>query len=147
MSRGVNRVIIVGNLGKDPEIRYTPSGLAVAKFSLATTENRKSGDQWEEVTEWHNVTLFGKSAEAAQNYLAKGRQVYIEGRIHYDQWEKDGVKHYTTQIIGDKMLLLGTRPDGGDDSAQRSSKASPPPSRMTPEPDYPPDEPEGDLPF
>ncbi|MBM3329526.1 MAG: single-stranded DNA-binding protein, partial [Calditrichaeota bacterium] len=101
MSRGVNKVILIGNLGRDPEISYLPSGMAVAKFSLATSDSRRKGDnEWEEITEWHRITLFGKQAETAGQYLSKGSQAYIEGRIRYGSYERDGIKHNTVDIIG-----------------------------------------------
>src|SRR5687768_965827 len=114
----VNRVILIGNLGKDPEIRYTQSGEPIANFSLATNEawTDKSG-QKQERTEWHRVEIFGKAAQVARDYLAKGRQVYLEGSIRYDEWtDKDGNKKYMTKIRvsgpGSRMVLLGSRGDG-----------------------------------
>lgn len=115
MARGVNKVILLGNLGNDPEVKYTQGGMAIATLSVATTFSRKDKDgNFQEKTEWHRVKLFGKTAEVAGEYLKKGRQVYIEGRIEYGSYEKDGVKHYTTDIIGEDMQMLG----GGD--GQRS---------------------------
>src|SRR5687768_9111078 len=111
MARGINKVILVGNLGNDPETKYTQGGMAITTLSLATTSVRKDKDgNQQEKTEWHRVKLFGKTAEVAGEYLRKGRQVYIEGRIEYGSYEKDGVKHYTTDIIADDMQMLG----GGD---------------------------------
>jgi single-strand DNA-binding protein len=111
MARGINTVILVGNLGNDPEIKYTQGGMAIATLSVATTSVRKDKDgQQIEKTEWHRVKLFGKLGEIAGEYLKKGRQVYIEGRIEYGSYEKDGVKQYTTDIIADEMQMLG----GGD---------------------------------
>ena len=111
MARGVNKVILLGNLGNDPEIKYTQGGMAIGTLSVATTFSRKDKDgNYQEKTEWHRVKLFGKTAEVAGEYLKKGRQVYIEGRIEYGSYEKDGVKHYTTDIIGEDMQMLG----GGD---------------------------------
>jgi len=114
----VNRVILIGNLGKDPEIRYTQAGEPIANFSLATNEawTDKSG-QKQERTEWHRVEIFGKAAQVARDYLAKGRQVYLEGSIRYDEWtDKDGNKKYMTKIRvsgpGSRMVLLGSRGDG-----------------------------------
>lgn len=104
----LNKVMLIGNLGKDPEVRYTASGQAVASFSLATSEKfkSKSGD-WEERTEWHNITLWGKLAEIAGEYLAKGKTVYIEGRLQTRKWQdKNGNDRYTTDIVGDKMQML-----------------------------------------
>ena len=111
MARGVNKVILVGNLGNDPDVKYTQGGMAVTTISLATTSVRKDRDgNTQEKTEWHRVKLFGKLGEIAGEYLKKGRQVYIEGRIEYGSYEKDGVKQYTTDIIADEMQMLG----GGD---------------------------------
>jgi single-strand DNA-binding protein len=118
----LNKVMLIGNLGKDPEVRYTTSGTAVASFSLATTEKfkNKSGD-WEEKTEWHNVTLWGRLAEIAGEYLAKGKTVYIEGRLQTRKWQdKDGRDRYTTEIVGDKMQMLSGKGDGGGRSGGRS---------------------------
>src|SRR5712692_5373684 len=105
----VNKVILVGNLGRDAELRYTPSGAAVSTINMATTEvwNDKSG-QRQEKTEWHRVVLWGKSAETLTEYLVKGKQIYVEGRIQTRQWDdKDGNKRYTTEIRGDRVVLLG----------------------------------------
>lgn len=114
MARGINKVILVGNLGNDPEVKYTQSGMAIATLSLATTSSRKDRDgNQQEKTEWHRVKLFGKLGEIAGEYLRKGRQVYIEGRIEYGSYDKDGVKHYTTDIIADDMQMLGGREEGG----------------------------------
>lgn len=113
MARGVNKVILVGNLGNDPDTRYTQGGMAITTLSLATTSVRKDRDgNQQEKTEWHRVKLFGKLGEIAGEYLRKGRQVYIEGRLEYGSYEKDGVKQYTTDIIADEMQMLG----GGDRS-------------------------------
>lgn len=111
----VNKVILVGNLGRDAELRYTPGGAAVATLNMATTEvwNDKSG-QRQEKTEWHRVVLWGKSAESLAEYLTKGKQIYIEGRLQTRQWDdKDGNKRYTTEIRGDKVVLLGGGSGGG----------------------------------
>lgn len=114
MARGVNKVILMGNLGNDPEVRYTAGGMAICSLSLATTSQRKDKEgQQIEKTEWHRVKLFGKLGEIAGEYLKKGRQVYIEGRIEYGSYEKDGVKHYTTDIVADEMQMLGGR-EGGE---------------------------------
>lgn len=111
----VNKVIIIGNLGRDPEVRYTPSGAAVCNVSIATTRNWKSkdsGDRQEE-TEWHRVVFYDRLAEIAGEYLRKGRPVYVEGRLKTRKWQKDGVDQYTTEIIAEQMQLLGGREDGG----------------------------------
>jgi single-strand DNA-binding protein len=115
----VNKVILIGNLGRDPEIRYTQSGEPIANFTLATNEvwNDKSG-QKQERTEWHRVEVFGKPAQVARDYLSKGRQVYIEGSVRYDEWtDKDGNKRNTTKIRvsgpNSRLVLLGSRGEGG----------------------------------
>lgn len=112
----LNKVMLIGNLGKDPEVRYTGSGQAVASFSLATSErfkNKQSGE-WEEKTEWHRVTLWGKQAEVAGEYLAKGKTVFIEGRLQTRKWtDRDGNEKYTTEIVGERMQMLGGKGDGG----------------------------------
>ena len=110
----LNKVMLIGNLGKDPEVRYTTSGQGVASFSIATTEKykNKSGD-WEEKTEWHNIVLWGKLAEIAKDYLAKGKTVFIEGRLQTRKWQdKDGRDRYTTEIVGDRMQMLSPKGDG-----------------------------------
>ncbi len=148
MARGVNKAILIGHLGQDPELRYSPNGVAVCKLSLATTEKRKSGEgQWEDATEWHRITLFGKTAEAAGEYLQKGRQVYIEGRIHYDSYtDKDGIKRYTTEIIGNQMNMLGGRGDGGGGSTYQPPYESNAAPKSQPD-NQPSNDEEDDLPF
>jgi single-strand DNA-binding protein len=115
MARGVNKVIIVGNLGKDPETRYMPSGSAVTNLSVATTEawkDKQSGDQ-QERTEWHKVAMFGRLAEIAAEYLRKGSQVYIEGKLRTRKWQdKEGKDRYTTEIVADEMQMLGSKGGG-----------------------------------
>jgi single-strand DNA-binding protein len=116
----VNKVILVGNLGRDAELRYTPGGAAVATLNLATTEvwNDKGG-QRQEKTEWHRIVLWGKQAESLQEYLTKGKQIYVEGRLQTRQWDdKDGNKKYTTEIKADRITLLGG--GGGGGGAARS---------------------------
>ncbi|MBE9529002.1 MAG: single-stranded DNA-binding protein [Proteobacteria bacterium] len=112
---GVNKAILVGNLGADPEMRYTPGGLAVANFTLATSENRTNKEGTKETkTEWHKLVAFGKLAEICGEYLHKGKQVYIEGRIQTRNWEdKEGNKRYTTEIVANQMQMLGSRGDSG----------------------------------
>jgi len=109
MARGVNKVIIVGLLGKDPEVRHMPNGGAVTSLSVATSEQWKDKQTGEkrEATEWHNVSIFGKLAEIAAEYLRKGSQVYLEGKLKTDQYEKDGVTKYSTKIIANQMQMLG----------------------------------------
>jgi single-strand DNA-binding protein len=124
-SRGVNKVILIGNLGADPEIRYTTSGTAVANLRLATTETwmDKSGERTER-TEWHRVVLWGKMAESLSEYLVKGKQIYVEGRLQTRQWDdKDGNKRYTTEIRGDRVVLLGSAGGGRGAQAARGEAA------------------------
>ncbi len=112
----VNRVILVGNLGKDAEVRYTPAGAAVSTLSLATTEvwNDKSSGERVERTEWHRVVIWGKTAESLEQYLLKGRQVYVEGKLQTRKWQdRDGNDKYTTEIRSDRIVLLGGRGGGG----------------------------------
>jgi len=113
LARGINRVILVGNLGNDPETKYSQSGMAVTKISLATTSVRKDKDgNIQERTEWHRVTFFGKLGEIAGEYLRKGSQCYVEGSIRYDKYTgQDGVEKYTTDIIADEMQMLGGKPE------------------------------------
>src|SRR6201991_4790418 len=116
MARGINKVIIVGNLGADPETRYTGSGTAITSLRIATSEawtDKQSGEK-QERTEWHRVKLFGKLAEIAGEYLKKGRQVYIEGSLRTDKYtDKDGVERFSTDIIGNEMQMLGGGSEGG----------------------------------
>lgn len=131
----VNKAIVVGNLGRDAEVRYTPTGAAVASFSIATTENWTSKDgQKQEQTEWHKIVLWGKTAESLQPYLTKGKQIYVEGRLQTRQWEKDGQKHYTTEIKADRVVLLGggagrggERYDRGEGTGSAESPREPAP--------------------
>ena len=123
MARGVNKVILVGNLGNDPDVKYTQGGMAITTLSVATTSVRKDRDgNPQEKTEWHRVKLFGKLGEIAGEYLKKGRQVYIEGRIEYGSYEKDGVKHYTTDIVADEMQMLGGGEGGGAGGGRGESR-------------------------
>ena len=120
----LNKVMLIGNLGKDPEVRYTASGQAVASFSLATSEKfkNKQTNEWEEKTEWHKITLWGKTAEVAGEYLAKGRTVFIEGRLQTRKWtDKDGNEKYTTEVVGERMQMLGGKGEtGGGGGARRA---------------------------
>ncbi len=120
----VNKVILVGNLGRDAELRYTPGGAPVATLNLATTEmwNDKAG-QRQEKTEWHRVVLWGKTAESLNEYLTKGKQIYVEGRLQTRQWDdKDGNKRYTTEIRGDRVVLLGGGGGGGARQQQQAAR-------------------------
>jgi single-strand DNA-binding protein len=120
MARGINKVILIGHLGADPETRAMPSGMTVANLRLATTESwkdKQSGEQ-QERTEWHNVALFGRLGEIAAEYLRKGSQVYIEGRLRTRKWQdKEGRDRYTTEIVGNEMQMLGGRGGGGGAAA------------------------------
>lgn len=120
----VNKAIIVGNLGRDPEVRHMPNGDAVTNITIATTDEWKDKTTGEkkEATEWHRVVFFGKLAEIAGQYLKKGRQVYIEGALRTRKWnDKDGQERYTTEIVANEMKMLGTRP--ADDSQQSAASA------------------------
>jgi len=131
MANGVNKVILLGNLGNDPDVKYTQAGMCVCTLSIATTFVRKDKDgNKQEKTEWHRVKLFGKTAEVAGEYLKKGRSVYIEGRIEYGSYEKDGVKHYTTDIVADEMQMLG----GGQESGDGQQRGNGTPRQSAPRP-------------
>ena len=120
MAGGVNKAILLGNLGRDAEMRYTPGGMAIATLNLATTERRKDKEgNWQDKTEWHRVIIMGKTAETLQEYLIKGKQLYVEGKIQYRQWDdREGNKRYTTEILGDRVVLLG----GGGGGPVRSAR-------------------------
>lgn len=115
MARGINKVILVGNMGNDPEVRYTPAGAAVTTISIATTENWKDKEgNKQEKTEWHRVVFFSRLAEIAGEYLKKGSQVYIEGKLRTNKWQdKDGQDRYTTEILANEMQMLGGRNESG----------------------------------
>ena len=121
MARGINKVILVGNLGRDPETRYMPSGGAVTNVSIATSKGWKDKDSGEqkERTEWHRIVFFNKLAEIAGEYLKRGSKVYIEGELRTRDWEKDGQKHYTTEVVASEMQMLDSRGEmgGGGPSA------------------------------
>ena len=121
----VNKVILIGNVGRDPEIRYMPSGDAMVNLSLATTDTwkDKTGEK-QEKTEWHRVVIFGKTAEIAGQYLRKGSQIYIEGRLQTRKWtDKEGQEKYTTEIVADRMQMLGSRGGGADAPMDRGEAA------------------------
>lgn len=137
MARGINKVILVGNLGNDPDVKYTQGGMAITTLSVATSSTRKDKDgQQVEKTEWHRVKLFGKLGEIAGEYLKKGRMVYIEGSIRYDKFTgQDGVEKYFTDIVADEMQMLGGPGEGGGGGdrgarAQRPDPSSAPPQRQ-----------------
>ncbi len=145
----VNKVILIGNLGRDPEIRYLPSGGAVANLAVATSENwrdKKTGESREK-TEWHRVVLFGKLADIASGYLCKGSQIYIEGQLQTREWDDNGVKRYTTEIIvniGGKMQMLGgASKSAGSQPAQQNQ----PPAQPQAQGNQPPIDFEDDIPF
>lgn len=123
MARGVNKVILVGNLGNDPDVKYTQGGMAITRISLATTSVRKDRDgNQQERTEWHRVVFFGKLGEIAGEYLRKGSQVYVEGSLRYEKYTgQDGVEKYSTDIIASEMQMLGGRGDGGGGGGERQS--------------------------
>ena len=138
---GVNKVILIGNLGKDPEVRYLDSGVAVANFSLATTESykNKEGERISQ-TEWHNVVLWRGLAEITEKYLKKGNSVYIEGKIKNRKWEdKDGNTRYTTEILADNMTMLGKKDAGSSETSESTT--------TTTEESIPQEEKGDDLPF
>ena len=121
--RGVNKVILLGNLGKDPEVKYMPNGNAVANITLATSEtwNDKSSGEKQEKTEWHRVVFFGKLAEIVGQYLKKGSKIYVEGKLQTRKWQgQDGQDRYTTEIIADEMQMLGGRAGGGSSDYDQS---------------------------
>ena len=128
MSRGLNKVMLIGNLGNDPETRYTQGGAAVTSIGIATNEtwkDKQTGEK-QERTEWHNVTFFGRLAEVAGEYLRKGSKVYVEGRLRTNSWEKDGQKHYKTEIIASEMQMLDSKGQGG---GAPGGQQKPPPQR------------------
>lgn len=102
-----NSVTLIGNLGRDPELNHTKSGMAVCNLSLATSDRIKSGDEWIDKTEWHNVTVWGKTAENVAKYLSKGSMAFVRGRLQTDSFEKDGVKHYRTKVVAERVKFLG----------------------------------------
>jgi single-strand DNA-binding protein len=132
-SRGINKVILVGNLGNDPEVRYMPNGNAVANISLATSDSWKdktSGEQ-QEKTEWHRVVFFNRLAEIVEQYVKKGSKLYVEGRLQTRSWEQEGVKRYSTEIVASEMQMLDGRagPQEMNDNAFGQSQRPPEPSQ------------------
>ena len=163
MARGVNKVILVGNLGKDPEVRYSPNGGAVANITIATSESWKdktSGEK-QEKTEWHRVVFFGRLAEIAGEYLKKGAQIYIEGRLQTRKWQdKEGKDRYTTEIVANEMQMLGSREgrgapsefdqsSSGDEGQGRGSSSRAPAATSSAggKPSTPPSDFDDDIPF
>jgi single-strand DNA-binding protein len=151
-----NRVVLVGNITRDPELRYIPSGTAVSEITLAVNDRVKKGGEWVDETTFVDVTLWGRTAEVANEYLSKGSSVLIEGRLKLDRWEKEGQKHSKLRVVADKMQMLGGRGGGGGGSsssgggtsrASRESSAQQDPYATTENyaPAGPPDE--NDIPF
>lgn len=140
MARGVNKVILIGNLGSDPELKYTPEGVPVVNFSLATSEswNNREGTR-QERTEWHRIVMWRKLAEIAGKYLRKGSKIYVEGKLQTRSWDdQNGQKRYTTEVVANEMQMLDARGEGGGPPAAESGAP----------PDYPPpDKQDDDLPF
>jgi single-strand DNA-binding protein len=133
-SRGINKVILVGNVGQDPETRYMPNGNAVTNLSLATSEtwkDKNTGEQ-QERTEWHRVTFYQRLAEIVAEYVKKGSKIYVEGRLQTRSWEQDGVKKYATDIIANEMQMLDSRGSSGDSYSPSQSQSAPPPRNETP---------------
>lgn len=148
MARGVNKVILIGNLGRDPEIRYTPNGLAIANLTLATSEvwkDKQSGEN-QERTEWHRIVMYQRLAEIAGEYLRKGAKVFIEGRLQTRKWQdKSGQDRYTTEIVADSMQMLDSKA-GSSDAYEKSSSEKPP--TISPAPaTSPADNFDDDIPF
>lgn len=142
----VNKVILIGNLGKDPEVRYTPSGAAVCNFSIATTDRWKNKDtgQPEERTEWHNIVVWGRQAETCKEFLSKGRSVFVEGRLQTRSWDdKDGNKRYTTEVIAARVQFLTPR----GTSAGAVSSLSSPATETSSDQGPPPFDTDDDIPF
>ena len=152
MARGINKVILVGNLGNDPDVRYTASGAAVANISVATTEvwrDKESGEQ-QERTEWHRVVFFGRLAEIVAEYLKKGSQIYVEGRLQTRKWQdKEGADRYTTEIVANEMQMLGGRGGGGGGGESRQAPAGREESASRPQQSAPKDDEfvDDDIPF
>ncbi len=152
---GVNKVILIGNLGRDPEIRHLESGVAVATFSIATTESFKDRNSGERIdkTEWHNIVLWRGLAEVAEKFLHKGDQVYIEGKLRTRSWEKDGVTRYTTEVVADNMTMLtkrnsDNRPPAPTEAPSPVPQAQQAPAQSTGQPGQPTTDSEmDDLPF
>jgi len=145
----VNKVILVGNLGKDPEVRYASSGVAVCNLTMATTRTYKDkqGERKDE-TEWHRVVAFGRTAEVCGEYLKKGRQIYIEGRLQTRKWQdKDGNDRWSTEVVTDTMQMLGKRGDDAGGSAQRDSSSQASSGNNDPYQPLPGDIPDSDVPF
>lgn len=143
MARGVNKVILIGNLGADPETRYAPSGTAIANVRLATTDSRRDKETGEQIdrTEWHNVVFFSRLAEIVSEYLRKGSQVYVEGRLQTRKWQdRDGNDRYSTEVVADNMQMLGGRGGGASAPSADRGGSSRPAAKPQPAPDFEDDE-------
>ena len=146
----LNKVILIGNLGRDPEVRYMPNGEAVCNFSIATSEtwNDRQSGQRQERTEWHNITMYRRLAEIAGQYLKKGSQVYIEGRIQSRKYTgKDGIERTAYEIIGNEMKMLGGKAEGSSESANTAEPPAPPRRQDSAAPAQPVDDIDDDVPF
>ncbi|HET7674625.1 MAG TPA: single-stranded DNA-binding protein [Gammaproteobacteria bacterium] len=146
MARGINKVILVGNLGQDPDVRYTSGGSCITKISIATSRQwkDKGTGQQQERTEWHRVVFFGRLAEVAAEYLRKGSPVYVEGRLETSTYEKEGQTHYSTAVIANEMQMLGGRGNGGE---SRSAPAADRPGGYNTQPQGEPEDSDDDIPF
>lgn len=155
MARGVNKVILIGNVGQDPEIKYTQGGMAICALSLATTSVRKDRDgNVQEQTQWHRIKFFGKAAEIVGEHVKKGSQLYVEGSIKYDKFTgQDGVEKYITEIMGDDFQFMGGNPQGNGQQRQAPSRPAPQrqaparPQRQAPQQDFGADFADDDIPF
>ena len=151
MARGINKVILVGNLGQDPETRYMPNGNPVTNITVATSKNWKDRETGEnrDRTEWHRVVFFNRLAEIVNEYLRKGSKVYLEGELRTRQWERDGQKHYTTEIVANEMQMLDSRGGMSSDTSAPSDGPSGGPSRRSQDELEPPpeDDFDDDIPF
>lgn len=141
--------MLIGNLGADPEIKYAQSGTPIANFNIATSENRKNSDgEWEDITEWHKVVMFGRQAEVCKDYLHKGSKIFIEGRLQTRSWDdKDGKKHYMTEVVGFNMVMLDPKGMDTSTNAPEPSESPVPDMDTTPEPSEDIPKEEDDLPF
>jgi single-strand DNA-binding protein len=146
MSKGtINKAIVLGRLGKDPEMRYAPSGTAIATFSVATNSRQKADGEWVDKTDWHNILAFGKLAEFAGEYLSKGKLIYIEGRIQTSSWEdQQGQKKYKTEIVVSELQMIGSKNDSSGSSVEEQDGEEAKVNAATPQPSA---EEEDDLPF
>lgn len=146
MSKGtINKAIILGRLGKDPEMRYAPSGTAIATFSVATNSRQKADGEWVDKTDWHNILAFGKLAEFAGEYLSKGKLIYLEGRIQTSSWEdQQGQKKYKTEIVVSELQMIGSKSDTSGSSVEEQNGEE---AKVNETPQQPAAEEEDDLPF